>query len=66
MQKKFIKEFIQYEANPQKISKYICEILNNPKELNELKNSLGRIKNLIGEKGASEKAANIILDSIKY
>ncbi len=60
--RKIIKEFVQYRANPKRISQYIIETINNPKRLTVIKNELSRIKSVLGEKGANSRAARIIVD----
>lgn len=60
--KKIIEEFIQYRAKPQAIATYITEILNNPRRITALKDGLSKIRYLLGEKGASKRAAGIIAD----
>jgi lipid-A-disaccharide synthase len=60
--RKVIPEFIQFEACPQKILDESIKILKNPSEIEQMKSNLERIKSLLGEKGASERAAQTILD----
>lgn len=60
--KKIVPEFIQFQANPKKISEYIIKILNNPAQLAQIKNDLTQVKSLLGENGASRRAAGIISD----
>jgi lipid-A-disaccharide synthase len=59
--KKIIPEFIQFQARPKKISEQVLEILNNPSRIQNIKNDLTQVKSLLGEKGASLRAAKIIL-----
>lgn len=63
-QRKFIKEFIQYDARPKKIAEYVTKILKNPVGLNDLKEELRKVRACLGEKGASEKAAKIIVERL--
>ena len=58
--RKIIQEFIQFRAQPKRIANYIIKILGSPQNINALKNELSRIKLLLGEKGASKRAAEII------
>jgi lipid-A-disaccharide synthase len=60
--RKIIKEFIQYRARPRRIADYIIKTLGDPLKLNSFRNELSRIKLLLGEKGASKRAAEIIVD----
>lgn len=59
---KIVPEFIQFQATPEKIADYVLKILNNPSELARMKDGLAKIENSLGEKGASSRAAQIILD----
>ncbi len=58
--RRIIEEFIQYQARPKRIANYIIETLSNPRKMTALKNELSRVKLLLGEKGASKRAAGII------
>jgi len=60
--KKIVPEFIQFQANPKKISAAVLKILRNPLELERIKNDLTQVKSSLGEKGASSRAARIIVD----
>jgi len=59
--KKIIEEFIQFRAQPEKICDYITSILKNPAKINAIKKDLAGVKALLGEKGASKRAAGIIV-----
>lgn len=63
--RKIVPEFIQFQATPKKISEEVLRILNNPLEIERMKNGLAQIKSLLGEKGASARAAKIIVDFLK-
>lgn len=58
-------EFIQYQAHPKKIYTYIKDTLTNPERLDRIKKLLADARGNLGEKGASIKAAQIILDSLR-
>ncbi len=60
--KRIVPEFIQFGANPKKISEQVLEILENPSQIEQMKNDLAQVKSLLGEKGASLRAAQIILN----
>jgi lipid-A-disaccharide synthase len=60
--RRIIEEFIQYRARPRAIANYIIETLNNPQKIAALKNELSQVKLRLGEKGASFRAAGIIVD----
>lgn len=59
--KKIVEEFVQYKACPKRIATYIMETLNNPKVITSIRKELSQIKSLLGEKGASQRAASIIV-----
>ena len=64
--KKIVPEFIQFQANPKKISAAVLKILQNPLELERIKNDLAQVKSSLGEKGASSRAAQIILNFLTH
>lgn len=57
-----VPEFIQYNAKPKKIASYIKETLTNPQELNRIKGSLSAVKDQLGQKQASQRAAQLIVN----
>jgi len=59
--KKIVPEFLQFDAKPRKIASGVINILANPQELEKMKAALLKVRPLLGEKGASERAARIIL-----
>ncbi|MCM8762867.1 MAG: lipid-A-disaccharide synthase [Candidatus Omnitrophica bacterium] len=63
--KRIIPEFIQTRARPKLIADYVVHTLNNPARLTQITQNLAQIKILLGEPGASKRAAKIILDFIK-
>lgn len=63
--KKIIPEFIQFQAKPHLIARKVLRFLQEPSEISRLKNNLSQVKLLLGEKGASLRAAKIILDLIR-
>ncbi|MFC1658016.1 lipid-A-disaccharide synthase [Candidatus Omnitrophota bacterium] len=60
--RKIIKEFIQFRATADRIANYIVKTLADPLKMSSLKNELSELKQLLGEKGASKRAAEIIAD----
>lgn len=62
--KKIIPEFIQFKAVPKKIAECVSQTLNNPSEITRVKNGLAQVKASLGEKGASFRAAKIIIDNL--
>lgn len=63
--KKIIPEFIQFGARPKKIAQEAIAILNSPGEKERMRQDLASVKASLGEKGASERAAAIIIDFLK-
>lgn len=61
-QKRIVPEFIQLQATPENIANKVIKILQNPPLLEEMQRNLSQIKSLLGEKGASSRAARIIVD----
>jgi lipid-A-disaccharide synthase len=60
--KKIVPEFIQYNAKPQKIADYVISVLSDNQKLNAIKENLSVVRNSLGENGASERAAKIVVD----
>ncbi|MFH1269540.1 MAG: lipid-A-disaccharide synthase [Candidatus Omnitrophota bacterium] len=63
--KRIVPEFIQFEACPREIAKRALGIMQNPAELQQMKDNLAIVKSLLGENGASLRAAQIILDFLE-
>ena len=60
--RKIVPEFIQFQARAHKIAKEVLRILQNPSEIERMERDLAQIKSSLGEKGASKRAAQIILN----
>ena len=60
--KKIVPEFIQFGAQPKMIAKAIIELLQNPLSANRMRQDLKVVKNSLGQPGAAERAAKLILD----
>jgi lipid-A-disaccharide synthase len=58
--RKIVEEFIQFSARPGRIAGYVVGCLNNPGQMAVLKGELSRVKLMLGEKGASSRAAAIV------
>lgn len=61
---KIVEELIQDECNSERIYNEIKNLIVNEKKKIEMKNKMKRIRELLGEAGASSKAANLILSEI--
>jgi lipid-A-disaccharide synthase len=62
--RKIVEEFIQFDANPEKICDYVIPKLQDKDKLIALSNELLSIKPLLGEPGASGRAAQIIAQTL--
>ena len=60
--RKIIEEFIQQNAKPQHIANYIICTLKDPKKISLIKTELKQVKSILGQTGASNQAAKIIVD----
>lgn len=60
-QKRF-PELLQFDATPQKISAEVAQILSDEKRYRQMKKDCAEVSRLIGEPGASARAASEILD----
>ena len=63
--RKIAEEFIQFDAEPEKICDYVIPLLQDKDKLCRLKLELLSIKLLLGEPGASIRAAEIIVNLLK-
>lgn len=63
--KKIVPEFIQFGACPRKIAKETLSILKDPVRLEEMRRELARVKTLLGEPGASLRAAHCVVSLLK-
>jgi lipid-A-disaccharide synthase len=61
-QEKFIAEFIQYDARPKKIADYIARVIKDNTEMTRIKQGLSDLTSRLGEKGASSRAAQIVVE----
>jgi len=58
-------EFIQWQACPKKIADRALVLLKNPQNLSRMASELGEVKSLLGQNGASERAARVVLEFLK-
>lgn len=59
-EEKIVDELIQKDVTPQNIYTHAKSVLQNENMYNEMKFKLGKIKNKLGEPGASKKTAEIV------
>ncbi len=64
--KKVVNEFIQSEATPEKLADEMNNIIDDESRKSELKSEFEKIRELLGGKGASAKAASIIAKELKW
>ena len=62
--KEIIPELLQKNAEPDKIADEVIRTLKDHAKLDEIKSDLLEVKHALGEKGASKKAAGVILNFI--
>jgi len=60
--KRVVPEFIQRKARAKEIAKVACHWLGNPNLMSEIRKELERVKEKLGTRGASMRAAKIILE----
>ena len=58
--KEVIKEFLQEECNPLNLANYCANVLMDKNKQNEIKQSLKEVREKLGEKGALDRAADLI------
>ena len=63
--KKIVPELIQEHATPETIAAEAEKILNDKNHTTKIKKELVSLRQLMGEKGASEKVADIAFDMLK-
>lgn len=57
-----VPELLQNDATPKSIAKHVIELLTNTDQLNNMKSELRKVKEKMGGAGASQKAADAILE----
>jgi lipid-A-disaccharide synthase len=60
--KKIAEELIQFDATPDRIASYCTEVLADTRKLSSLRQELSAVKQALGEKGASVRAAQAVKD----
>ncbi|MCX5694201.1 MAG: lipid-A-disaccharide synthase [Candidatus Omnitrophica bacterium] len=63
--KKIVPEFIQFDARPKIIAKSIIELLQNSLSAQKMIQDLKIVKDTLGEPGAAERAAKLILEFLQ-
>ena len=62
--KAIVPEFIQYHARPRKIADYVKSVLTDTAESARIKQALSSVAARLGQKGASQRAAEIIIQDL--
>jgi lipid-A-disaccharide synthase len=57
-----LNEEIQNDINPEKIAADLFELMNKEEKFNKMTEEFKRIRKLLGEKGASDRAAGIVAE----
>ncbi|MFA6384838.1 MAG: lipid-A-disaccharide synthase [Candidatus Omnitrophota bacterium] len=63
--KKISEEFIQYDAQPRAIASYCKAVLTNTTRLASLRKDLETMKRALGDKGASARAAQAVMEFLR-
>lgn len=64
MNKEVYPEFIQQEANAENLAKQALQWLDDPKSYNQMRQDLAELRSKVGEPGAADRAATIILKDL--
>lgn len=65
MDKEVVKELIQYDFNEANLVKELQSLLQDPKKQRRILDDLDMLKHQLGNAGASEKAADVIINMVK-
>ena len=65
MDKEVVKELIQYDFNEANLVKELQSLLQDPKKQRRILDDLDMLKHRLGQAGASEKAADVIINMVK-
>lgn len=63
--RRVVPEFIQHEATPRKLSREACGLLRSPEKLASMRRDLALVRDLLGEAGASRRAAQSVLRFVR-
>lgn len=65
MEKEVVKELIQNDFNEENLTRELERLLKDPKKQRRLLEDLGILRDRLGNTGASEKAADVVLSMVK-
>ncbi len=60
-----VPEFIQFKATPKRLSRVITQLLEDREKRESIRAELNRVKHLLGERGATERAAEILMEMLE-
>ena len=63
--KKIVPEFIQFNARPEMIARAVLDFLKKPEQTKQMLKDLAYVKSSLGEPGAAERAAKLILEFLQ-
>ncbi len=63
--RRVVPELIQNDVTPEKIAEHISDLLDQPVRHREVKDGLLKLRSLLGEGGASSKAADVVMEFIQ-
>jgi len=63
--KKIVPEFIQFNARPEMIARAALDFLQKPEQTKQMLKDLAYVKSSLGEPGAAERAAKLILEFLQ-
>jgi len=58
--KEVVPELLQHNATPEKLSGKVLELMNDPARMEKMREDLREVKGMLGEKGASRRAAEAV------
>jgi lipid-A-disaccharide synthase len=61
LDKPVVTELIQYKCNPKKLKEEVAMIVNDIEKIEAMKKKYARLRHLLGDAGASDNAAKLIV-----
>jgi len=62
LNKPAVTELIQHECNPKKLKNKLAKIVNDDVIINTIQNDYKQLQHILGDAGASDKAAKLIVN----
>jgi lipid-A-disaccharide synthase len=60
-----VPELIQNQATPERLMQEVGRLLNDRDAYNQMQDELGRVRQSLGEPGASRRAAQVVLQECR-